>query len=151
MTDEFDRPDAAADGDSDAESTGRNARTAVVSRQVGEPLRPTGKRSRRRGAGDGDDADVDSTAIELDEEGAGPVKKAKKAKKKADGPSRNPFIFVLNYIKQVVGELRKVIWPNRKQMVTYTAVVLAFLVFMVALVSAADFGFAKLVLLVFGE
>ncbi|MCV7386295.1 preprotein translocase subunit SecE [Mycolicibacter longobardus] len=149
MTDELDRPDAAADGDSDAESTGRNARTAVVSRQVGEPLRPTGKRSRRRGAGD--DADVDSTAIELDSEDAGTVKKAKKPKKKTEGPSRNPFVFVLNYLKQVVGELRKVIWPNRKQMVTYTAVVLAFLVFMVALVSGADFGFAKLVLLVFGE
>ncbi|KLO26398.1 preprotein translocase subunit SecE [Mycolicibacter heraklionensis] len=146
MTDELDRPDAAADGDSDAES-GRSSRTAVVSRQVGDPLRPTGKRSRRRGAGD-----EDSTAIELDAEDAADAAKAKKkAKKKAEGPSRNPFVFVLNFLKQVVGELRKVIWPNRKQMVTYTAVVLAFLVFMVALVAGADFGFARLVLLVFGE
>ncbi|OBK80492.1 preprotein translocase subunit SecE [Mycolicibacter heraklionensis] len=149
MTDELDRPDAAADGDSDAES-GSSSRTAVVSRQVGDPLRPTGKRSRRRGAGDG--ADVESTATELDAEDAADAEKAKKkAKKKAEGPSRNPFVFVLNFLKQVVGELRKVIWPNRKQMVTYTAVVLAFLVFMVALVAGADFGFARLVLLVFGE
>nr|WP_046285410.1 preprotein translocase subunit SecE [Mycobacterium sp. UM_NZ2] len=148
MTDELDRPDAAADGDSDAES-GSSSRTAVVSRQVGDPLRPTGKRSRRRGAG-GDD--VESTATELDAEDAADAEKAKKkAKKKAEGPSRNPFVFVLNFLKQVVGELRKVIWPNRKQMVTYTAVVLAFLVFMVALVAGADFGFARLVLLVFGE
>ena len=65
-------------------------------------------------------------------------RRPKKAKKKSDGPSRNPFVFVLNYLKQVVGELRKVIWPNRKQMVTYTAVVLAFLVFMMALVAGAD-------------
>ncbi|MGV0747595.1 preprotein translocase subunit SecE [Mycolicibacter minnesotensis] len=149
MTDELDRPDAAADGDSDAES-GSSSRTAVVSRQVGDPLRPTGKRSRRRGAGDG--ADVESTATELDAEDAADAEKAKKkAKKKAEGPSRNPIVFVLNFLKQVVGELRKVIWPNRKQMVTYTAVVLAFLVFMVALVAGADFGFARLVLLVFGE
>ncbi|WP_067967138.1 preprotein translocase subunit SecE [Mycolicibacter icosiumassiliensis] len=150
MTDELDRPDAAADGDSDAES-GSSSRTAVVSRQVGDPLRPTGKRSRRRDAGDGAD-DVESTATELDAEDAADAAKAKKkAKKKAEGPSRNPLVFVLNFLKQVVGELRKVIWPNRKQMVTYTAVVLAFLVFMVALVTGADYGWARLVLLVFGE
>ncbi|HVQ85381.1 MAG TPA: preprotein translocase subunit SecE, partial [Mycobacterium sp.] len=54
------------------------------------------------------------------------------------------------YLKQVVAEMRKVIWPNRKQMLTYTSVVLAFLAFMVALVGLADFGLAKLVMLVFG-
>jgi len=59
-------------------------------------------------------------------------------------------VFVFNYLKQVIAELRKVIWPNRKQMVTYTSVVLAFLVFMVALISLADLGLAKLVLSVFG-
>ena len=46
--------------------------------------------------------------------------------------------------------MRKVIWPNRKQMVTYTSVVLVFLAFMVALVGLTDFGLTKLVLLVFG-
>lgn len=146
MTDEFDRPDAAADGDADAGPTG-HGRTAVASRQVGDPLRPSGKRSRRRA----EDLDAESAATELGVDDAGAAKKAKKAKKKAEGPSRNPFVFVLNYLKQVVGELRKVIWPNRKQMVTYTAVVLAFLVFMVALVAGADYGFARLILLVFGE
>ncbi|GFG72234.1 preprotein translocase subunit SecE [Mycolicibacter senuensis] len=149
MTDELDRPDAAAGGDSEADSTG-HGRTAVASMQAGAPLRPTGKRSRRRGGADDDSAELESTATELGVDGTG-AKKAKKAKKKSDGPSRNPFVFVLNYLKQVVGELRKVIWPNRKQMVTYTAVVLVFLVFMVALVAGADYGFAKLILLVFGE
>ena len=70
--------------------------------------------------------------------------------KKSGGPSANPFVFVCNYLKQVVAELRKVIWPNRKQMVTYTTVVLVFLAFMVALIGLADLGLAKLVLLVFG-
>ena len=46
--------------------------------------------------------------------------------------------------------MRKVIWPNRKQMLTYTSVVLVFLAFMVALVGLADLGLTKLVLLVFG-
>ncbi|MGH3597600.1 MAG: preprotein translocase subunit SecE, partial [Mycobacterium sp.] len=36
------------------------------------------------------------------------------------------------------------------QMITYTGVVLVFLVFMVALVGLADLGLAKLVLQVFG-
>ena len=67
-----------------------------------------------------------------------------------DGPSRNPFVFVWTYIQQVVAELRKVIWPNRKQMVSYTSVVLVFLAFMVALIGVVDLGLAKLVLLVFG-
>ena len=53
-------------------------------------------------------------------------------------------------IKQVIAELRKVIWPNRKQMVTYTTVVLVFLAFMVALIGGVDLGLAKLVTLVFG-
>ena len=60
------------------------------------------------------------------------------------------MLFVWNYLKQVVAELRKVIWPNRKQMVNYTLVVLVFLVFMVALIGGVDLGFAKLVLKVFG-
>ena len=58
-------------------------------------------------------------------------------------------MFVVTYLRQVVAELRKVIWPNRKQMVSYTTVVLVFLAFMVALIGLVDLGLAKLVLLVF--
>jgi preprotein translocase subunit SecE len=43
-----------------------------------------------------------------------------------------------------------VIWPNRKQMVSYTTVVLVFLAFMVALIGGVDLGLTKLVTLVFG-
>ncbi len=73
----------------------------------------------------------------------------KKPVKKGEGRG-NPITFVLTYIKQVIAELRKVIWPNRKQMVTYTTVVLVFLAFMVALIGGVDLGLAKLVTLVFG-
>ena len=59
-------------------------------------------------------------------------------------------MFVWNYIKAVVGELRKVIWPNRKQMVSYTSVMMVFLTFMVTLISFVDIGLHKLVLWVFG-
>lgn len=142
MSDE--RDGAGSAGTGGTEDTGSGA---VVTR----PNRPSGKRSRRAAVGE----DVGS-AIDLDtgaeasptKNGSGGKKKA--AKERGDGPSRNPFLFVWNYLKQVVAELRKVIWPNRKQMVSYTIVVLVFLAFMVALIAGVDFGLAKLVMLVFG-
>ena len=50
----------------------------------------------------------------------------------------------------MVAELRKVIWPTRKQLVTYTIVVLVFVSFMVALVAGLDYVFAQAVLFLFG-
>jgi preprotein translocase subunit SecE len=141
VSDERVDDDAAADGNGTDDAHG--GRTAVVTR----PQRPTGKRSRQRA-----DADQASGAVELtDSDADDSDTKAKKAKKAKSGdPSSNPFVFVLTYLKQVVGELRKVIWPNRKQMSSYTTVVLAFLVFMVTLIGLVDLGLAKLVLMVFG-
>jgi preprotein translocase subunit SecE len=54
------------------------------------------------------------------------------------------------YNRQVVAELRKVIWPTRNELVTYTIVSLVFVTAMVALVSLYDFLFTKGVLAVFG-
>ena len=45
----------------------------------------------------------------------------------------------MRFLQEVVAELRKVIWPSRKQLVTYTLVVLVFVSFMVALVALLDF------------
>jgi preprotein translocase subunit SecE len=59
-------------------------------------------------------------------------------------------VYVINYLREVIGELRKVIWPNRKQMATYTTVVLVFLAFMVTLIGLVDLGVARVVMLVFG-
>jgi preprotein translocase subunit SecE len=50
----------------------------------------------------------------------------------------------------VIAELRKVIWPNRKQMITYTTVVLAFVAFMVAFISGLDLAFREGVSWLFG-
>ncbi|GAY10238.1 preprotein translocase subunit SecE [Pseudonocardia sp. N23] len=54
------------------------------------------------------------------------------------------------FLREVVAELRKVIWPTRKQMVTYTIVVLVFVSFMVALVAGFDFVFGQAIGAVFG-
>ena len=145
MSDERDGAGSAGDG-TDTEATGTTrGQTAVVNR----PLRPTGKRSRRGAVADGDDADTTT-----DDQGRHHQERRRdrqEGRQEDRGPSRrNPFAFVLNYLKQVVAELRKVIWPNRKQMVSYTTVVLVFLAFMVALIGLVDLGLAKLVMLVFG-
>ena len=79
-----------------------------------------------------------------------PVRARRRRKKAAKGPRRNPIAYLINYLREVIGELRKVIWPNRKQMVTYTMVVLVFLAFMVTLIGLVDLGVAKVVMTVFG-
>ena len=54
------------------------------------------------------------------------------------------------FLREVVAELRKVIWPGRRELITYTTVVIVFVAFIVALVSGLDLLFAKGVLAVFG-
>jgi preprotein translocase subunit SecE len=142
VSDERDR-----DGSAGAAGGTGDGNGAVVTR----PTRPSGKRSRRVSSGEDVSSAVDletGTGATPTKNGSGTAKKT--AKKRGDGPSRNPIAFVWNYLKQVVAELRKVIWPNRKQMVGYTIVVLVFLAFMVALIGGVDLGIGKLVMWVFG-
>ena len=54
------------------------------------------------------------------------------------------------FLRQVIAELRKVIWPTRDQLVTYFMVVLVFVLFMIALVSVLDFVFNKAAFAIFG-
>ena len=54
------------------------------------------------------------------------------------------------FFRQMVGELRKVIWPTRKELVTYTVVCIVFVLFMVIIVTSLDYGFTKLVFELFG-
>jgi preprotein translocase subunit SecE len=54
------------------------------------------------------------------------------------------------FIRQVAAELRKVIWPTRKELSTYTAVALAFIIVMVIIVTSLDYGFTKLMFWIFG-
>ena len=52
--------------------------------------------------------------------------------------------------RETVAEMRKVLWPSRKEMTTYTVVVMVFVVIMVTVVALLDLGLAKLVIAVFG-
>ncbi len=54
------------------------------------------------------------------------------------------------FLREVISELRKVLWPSRNELVTYTIVVMVFVSFMVALVAGLDIAFAKGVFWLFG-
>ncbi|MFZ2503981.1 MAG: preprotein translocase subunit SecE [Nocardioides sp.] len=64
----------------------------------------------------------------------------------ADAPRRtSPALF----LRQVIAELRKVVWPTTDQLTTYFLVVLVFVLFMMLFVSVADLAFGKLIFQVF--
>ena len=54
------------------------------------------------------------------------------------------------FYRQVVAELRKVIWPTRRELITYTWVVIVFVAVIATIVGIFDYGFGRLVLAVFG-
>ena len=68
------------------------------------------------------------------------VRKDSKAEKRT-----SPIVFY----RQVVAELRKVVWPTQEQLVTYFLVTMVFVLFFMALVSLLDLGFGKLAFEIF--
>ena len=66
------------------------------------------------------------------------------------GDRRSLFARIGLFYRQVIAEMRKVVWPTRSQLITYTAVVIVFVLFIIAIVSVLDIAFGWLVLQVFG-
>ena len=69
---------------------------------------------------------------------------------RANKPSRERTSPVTFY-RQVVAELRKVVWPSQQQLITYFAVVIVFVLVLIAYVSVLDLAFGKGVFWLFGE
>jgi preprotein translocase subunit SecE len=69
---------------------------------------------------------------------------------KARKSGRGPLGRVGGFFREIVGELRKVIWPTRKELLTYTGVVIVFVVIMTTLVAGLDYGFGKAILWALG-
>lgn len=143
------RDDAATDGSTDLPGGDADA-AAAGSSAPSSSARPTGKRAARRSR---DTDSADGTA------GSGKTTAGKSVatasqvpgRQRAEAaPKQNIFARLRRFLREVVAELRKVIWPNRKQMVTYTAVVLVFVTFMVAYISGLDLAFIRGVQWLFG-
>ena len=63
----------------------------------------------------------------------------------------NVFTRIVIFIRQVFAELRKVVTPTRKELLKFTAVVLGFVVVMMAVVYGLDTLFVWLTTVVFGS
>lgn len=74
----------------------------------------------------------------------------------AEGPTAprekklNVFARIALFIRQVFAELRKVVTPTRQELLKYTAVVLGFVVVMMAIVYGLDVLFVWVTSVVFG-
>ena len=53
------------------------------------------------------------------------------------------------FVREVRGELRRVAWPTRAEVINYSTIVLVTLVVLVALIFVLDFAFAKSILFLF--
>ena len=69
---------------------------------------------------------------------------------RSSSSSRSKRTSPATFYRQVVAELRKVVWPTQQQLITYFVVVVVFVVVIMAIVSLLDLGFGKLVFKVFG-
>ena len=101
------------------------------------------------------DAPEDADDDELVSRGGGTAvrertKDAESPKSKKDVRSRGPFGRIGGFFREVVSELRKVIWPTRKELLTYTSIVVVFVTVITTIVVLLDLGLGKAVLWAFG-
>ena len=99
-----------------------------------------------------DEAYTDSDVVEAADEPVtrgGDKAEASSVSVKKEGRSGGNRIG--GFFREVVSELRKVIWPTRKELLTYTGVVIAFVTVMTTIVALLDFGFGKAILATFGN
>jgi preprotein translocase subunit SecE len=71
----------------------------------------------------------------------------KSASRPSSGRNGNRYA---RFVREVIAEMVKVIWPTRKELITYTIVVVVFVAIMITLVAGLDAAFARLILAVFG-
>ncbi|MER5308168.1 preprotein translocase subunit SecE [Streptomyces sp. NPDC002773] len=84
---------------------------------------------------------------DADDEASDSKKKSRKGGKRG---KKGPLGRLALFYRQIVAELRKVVWPTRSQLSTYTTVVIIFVVIMIGLVTVIDYGFQEAVKYVFG-
>lgn len=157
MSEERDKRD---DRSEDPSTSASDSAGASGSAGAPDSAKPTGKRTTRRAraagssAGDSSTERVSITKSPSQTSVTG-VSSARSSVSTRSDSTREPkrmniFKRLRKFLREVVAELRKVIWPNRKQMITYTSVVLVFVTFMVAFISGLDLAFIRGVSWLFG-
>jgi preprotein translocase subunit SecE len=102
-----------------------------------------------------DDVVEDDDDRELSRGGTATRKKAESTESQPKSKSETGRVGIFGrvgrFFREVVAELRKVIWPTRKELLTYTTVVVVFIAVMTSIVVLLDYGFARAMLWVFGN
>ncbi|MEU3511798.1 preprotein translocase subunit SecE [Streptomyces longwoodensis] len=74
----------------------------------------------------------------------------KKSRKGGKRAKKGPLKRLALFYRQIVAELRKVVWPTRNQLTSYTTVVIFFVAIMIAVVTVIDYGLSHAAKYVFG-
>ncbi|MFD7918906.1 preprotein translocase subunit SecE [Streptomyces sp. NPDC059740] len=90
---------------------------------------------------------VSSDNVGTDESTEAETKKSRKGGKRA---KKGPLARLGLFYRQIIAELRKVVWPTRGQLTTYTTVVIVFVAVVIGLVTVIDLGINEVVKYVFG-
>jgi len=136
--------------DSDASDAGGEKDPEKEPKSPSRPVTAAARRERRASAAGDAKPDADKARPAGREKAEKTAKDRPTPKRDRKAKQASLFSRLVRFIREVWAELRKVIWPTRKQMVTYTTVVLVFVIFMVALVSGLDLAFGKVINVVFG-
>ena len=75
---------------------------------------------------------------------------SKKTRKGGKRAKKGPLKRLALFYRQIIAELRKVVWPTRNQLTSYTTVVIFFVAVMIALVTVIDYGLNHAAKYVFG-
>ena len=68
---------------------------------------------------------------------------------KRDQPAKRERTTPIKFVRQSIGELRKVVYPTGPQLINYFVVVLVFVLFVIAYVSLLDLGFGWAIFKIF--
>ncbi len=71
-----------------------------------------------------------------------PIPQPKTQPRAQKGP-KEPRTSPSQFVREVRGELRKVAWPSREEVVKYSIIVFVTIVVMTALIAALDFAFGE--------
>ncbi|HYP43935.1 MAG TPA: preprotein translocase subunit SecE [Propionibacteriaceae bacterium] len=91
-------------------------------------------------------ADIDGSVVARGDKRDKKAKATPKQKQVAEQERRTGPI---TFLRESVSELQKVVYPTGQQLVNYFVVVLIFVLFIIAIVTALDFAFGKAILAVF--
>ncbi|MFE9772371.1 preprotein translocase subunit SecE [Streptomyces sp. NPDC005931] len=75
---------------------------------------------------------------------------SKKTRKGGKRAKKGPLKRLALFYRQIVAELRKVVWPTRNQLTSYTTAVIIFVLVMIGMITVIDYGLSHAAKYVFG-